>query len=81
MVRPFAGFAVSIASNGRVVAQGTGAEVLGRDRYVLDKLEKNMEEIEATKGILNIADAHKPQSKLILAEEIEVGHVSWQSGV
>jgi hypothetical protein len=81
LLRPLAHFAVSIGSDGKIAAQGTIPEVLGSDPSILDQLEKNTEEIKAAKGILDTPDAPKTHSKLIMAEEIEVGHIGWESGM
>ncbi|XP_006463829.1 hypothetical protein AGABI2DRAFT_187296 [Agaricus bisporus var. bisporus H97] len=77
MVRPLAEFAVSIGSDGKVVAQGVPG--LGSGQSVLEALEKNIDEIVTAKEILGTPDVPKPINKLILAEEIEVGHVGWKS--
>lgn len=83
MVRPLAEFVVSIGSDGKVVAQGTVPDVpgLGSGQSVLEALEKNIDEIATAKEILGTPDVPKPINKLILAEEIEVGHVGWKSGM
>jgi hypothetical protein len=84
MIRSLADFAVSIGTNGRVIAQGTILEVVGIDKSISKELQRNEEEIEIAEEEIDKPDepTHpKSSGKLIMAEEIEMGHVSWGSGM
>ena len=79
MTRPIAGFVVSIGKDGRILSQGSVSDALAkdhtfaievnRDQQVLEKAEENVDP-SAPKD-------DKSDGKLIIAEEIEEGHVSW----
>lgn len=84
MIRSLADFAVSIGTDGSVVAQGTILEVVGIDKSVSEELQRNEEEIEMAEEVLDKADEPalpKSGGKLIAAEEMEEGHISWESGM
>jgi hypothetical protein len=79
MTRDLASFAVSIGTDGSIVAQGTVAEVLGADKTIVEELEKDEEAIiKADEKIDQPTDLHG-DGKLIVPEEIEEGHVSWDA--
>ncbi|EKM83611.1 hypothetical protein AGABI1DRAFT_66408 [Agaricus bisporus var. burnettii JB137-S8] len=82
MIRSLADFAVSIGTDGSVVAQGTILEVVGIDKSVSEELQRNEEEIEMAEEVLDKVDEPalpKSGGKLIAAEEMEEGHISWES--
>ncbi|KAJ3564413.1 hypothetical protein NP233_g8310 [Leucocoprinus birnbaumii] len=81
MVRSLAGFAVSIGTDGCIVAHGTVDSVLGADEAISRVLEENKESIEMASEVVDKPQTAVPPTdgKLIVAEEIEVGHVSWKS--
>jgi hypothetical protein len=84
MIRSLADFVVSIGTNGRVVAQGTIQEVVGVDKSISKKLQQAEAEIKIAEEEIDKPDETtqpKSSGKLIMAEEIEMGHVSWDSGV
>ncbi|KAJ7367252.1 P-loop containing nucleoside triphosphate hydrolase protein [Mycena albidolilacea] len=77
LTRPIADFVVSFGSDGRIQSQGTVSEITKRgplaaqiqkDQQVLDRTQ---EEVDAEAPVVKPADG-----KLILAEEVQLGHVS-----
>ncbi|KAJ7688653.1 hypothetical protein B0H14DRAFT_3101122 [Mycena olivaceomarginata] len=77
LTRPIADFMVSFGSDGRIQSQGTISEIAKRgslaaqirkDQQVLDRTQ---EEVDAQALVVKPADG-----KLILAEEVQLGHVS-----
>lgn len=80
MVQSLADFAVSIGTDGKIVAQGTIPEVLGADKVMSKRMQQVEESIEMAEEEMEKPAAPQSGGKLIVAEEIEEGHVSWQSG-
>lgn len=85
MVSPIASFVVSLGSDGRIASQGSVSEAMLKSEEMV-KEEKESEdaikraEQEEIEG--DPAEA-KPKSdgKLVVAEEIAEGHVSWAAGI
>ncbi|KAJ6555127.1 P-loop containing nucleoside triphosphate hydrolase protein [Mycena vulgaris] len=82
LARPIAHFVVTFGSDGRVETQSSISEIVTRgplaaqireDQKILDKTQ---EEIDTEAPVAKPADAKPADGKLIVAEEIEVGHVS-----
>ncbi|PCH35585.1 hypothetical protein WOLCODRAFT_107550 [Wolfiporia cocos MD-104 SS10] len=83
MASPIAQFVVSLGTNGRVLSQGTLSNALEHDAKLaaevadeLAAIDRAEEEIDAD----NEDDKDKekkPDGKLVVAEEIAVGHVGW----
>jgi hypothetical protein len=80
LARPIADFVVSFGSDGRIHSQGTISEITKRgplaaqirkDQQVLDKAEQEVD-VEAPEA----KPADTADGKLIVAEEIQLGHVS-----
>ncbi|KAJ7891356.1 P-loop containing nucleoside triphosphate hydrolase protein [Mycena olivaceomarginata] len=80
LTQPIAGFIVSMGSDGCIQSQGTVSEVLAKshdlaleligDKYNLDKRREVVDDPPS--------NSKPPASgKLVIAEEIEIGHVSW----
>ncbi|KAJ6479091.1 hypothetical protein C8R45DRAFT_933872 [Mycena sanguinolenta] len=79
LTRPIADFMVTFGADGRIHSQGTISEITQRgslaaqidqDQQVLDKKQQELD-IEDP-----VADQKPAEGKLILAEEVELGHVS-----
>jgi hypothetical protein len=81
MVRSLADFAVSIGTDGCIVAQGSVLEVLGADKTISDELQEDEEAINMAEEEVEKRAVPQSDGKLIIAEEIEEGHVSWKSGM
>lgn len=85
MTMPIAQYVVSLGIDGRVVSQGTVTETLAKDDEMRKEAmeselaEKKADEVEATEG----KEEKKPNDgagKLVMAEEVAEGHVSFKSG-
>lgn len=78
MVRPIAKFVVSV-HDGRAVAQGSPSEVISKDKDVAAEVQKDEEAIEKAGEEFDAVAPSTEQSdgKLIVAEEVELGHISW----
>jgi hypothetical protein len=80
LARPIADFVVSFGSDGRIQSQGTISQITKRgllaaqireDQRVLDKAEQEVDAEASTPKPADTIDG-----KLIVAEEIQLGHVS-----
>lgn len=81
MASPIADFVVSLGTDGRVASQGSMAKVLAKDKGLSKEIEEENEVIEKAEHTVDdqqpIEETKKSDGKLIVAEEISVGHVSW----
>lgn len=81
MVSPLASYVVSIGKNGRIANRGSVAEVLGKDKEMQAEMKKsdemNKKEEEAPPVATEDKKPAKGDGKLVMAEEIAEGHVSW----
>ncbi|KIP03407.1 hypothetical protein PHLGIDRAFT_242940 [Phlebiopsis gigantea 11061_1 CR5-6] len=86
MASPLADFVVSLA-DGHIVSQGSVSDALKQDDKLAEEykheeealeLEEN-EDIEATGSAEPEAPAPAKEGKLVVAEEIAIGHVSWRA--
>ncbi|EJT98573.1 P-loop containing nucleoside triphosphate hydrolase protein [Dacryopinax primogenitus] len=80
---PIAGNIISLDSNGNVISQGSIAQALSHDAHLREEmkegnqaLEKAAEE-EAIEGPPK--ETKKADGKLVLAEEMAEGHLSWKA--
>ncbi|KAI0640442.1 P-loop containing nucleoside triphosphate hydrolase protein [Trametes meyenii] len=84
IVSPIVDFVVDMGSDGRILSQGTLANALARDSKLLREVNEENEEIEKAE---NEVDSEKPEDatakqtagKLVVAEEMEDGHVGWSA--
>ncbi|KAJ7198849.1 P-loop containing nucleoside triphosphate hydrolase protein, partial [Mycena pura] len=82
-----ADFVVSVGLDGRVHIEGSVASALAHDEVLAREVSKDQEMLDKTKeqiDIINSAPAdettgNKTDGKLIVAEEIEIGRVSWSA--
>ncbi|KAH9912641.1 uncharacterized protein B0H18DRAFT_889646 [Fomitopsis serialis] len=81
MASPIADFVVSLGTDGRIASQGTMSKVLAKDKELSKEIEEENKEIEKAEHTVDdqqpIDEPKKSDGKLILSEEISVGHVSW----
>lgn len=86
MAGPLADFVVSLA-DGHIISQGSVSDALKKDDQLAEEfkheeealeLEEN-EETEATGSADPSAPPKAKEGKLVVAEEIAVGHVSWRA--
>lgn len=81
MVSKVAQYVVSIGLDGRVVSQGTLAEALSRDSKLLAEVAKENELQEKKADVIDPPEGGdkvpKKEGKLVVAEEVALGRVSW----
>ncbi|KAF9233710.1 hypothetical protein BU15DRAFT_90237 [Melanogaster broomeanus] len=73
-------FVVSLGLNGRVVSQGSISEAIEKDELLAAAVAKEQEILEPEVEVDNrqeVKKEDKASGKLVMAEEISVGHVSW----
>lgn len=83
IAKPIADFVVSLGTDGRVASQGTLSKALSKDKKLAAEISQ--EQKQADKAEHTVDDtaveadvaAPKTDGKLIVAEEISEGHVSW----
>ncbi len=76
MASPLADFVVSIGVDGRIASQGSVSEALAKDSKLAEEFKHEEEAIELDENEDVDEVAGTTDGKLIVAEEIEVGHVS-----
>ncbi|KAJ7272088.1 hypothetical protein B0H12DRAFT_1200283 [Mycena haematopus] len=82
MTSKIAGFVVSLGLDGRVHSQGSILDALEQDEELAKEVSKDQELLEAVEKEIDPTPAEKPtkkDGKLIVAEEIQLGHVSWEA--
>ena len=85
MASPIADFVVSFGTDGRVQSQGTLSKVLAKDDKLAEELAEESEEIKKAETEVDHVDPDdeaappKADGKLVVAEEISEGHISWQA--
>ncbi|EIW59890.1 multidrug resistance-associated ABC transporter [Trametes versicolor FP-101664 SS1] len=84
MVSPVADFVVDMGSNGRILSQGSLASALERDSKLLTEVKEERAEIEKAEQEIapekvEDAEAKPTVGKLVVAEEMEDGHVGWSA--
>jgi len=81
MTSPIADHIVAIDLDGFAHEVADISEVLVHDKILAHELEKEEEEAEIEKEVIDNVkkDDKQPDGKLILAEEIAEGHISWKA--
>ncbi|CCM01503.1 uncharacterized protein FIBRA_03559 [Fibroporia radiculosa] len=83
MATPIAQFVVSLGTDGRILSQGALSTALSKDKKLLKELSEENKEIEKAEQAIDesepAGEAKKADGKLIVAEEVSVGHVSWKA--
>lgn len=77
MVSPIADFVVSLGTDGRVLSQGSVSEALAKDQTLVEEVEKDQEALAKADTEIDGKVEIKSDGKLIVDEDIAVGHVSW----
>lgn len=83
LVRPIAHFVVSLAIDGTISSRGSISDVIAHDKALAIELTEDQETLDKQEEDIDsapILDEDKDKGKLIMAEEIPVGHVSWSAG-
>ena len=86
MVSPVADFVVDMGSDGRILSQGSLSSALSKDAKLLKEVEEEQKELEKAEQEIDqedetekAGDAQKSSGKLVVAEEVEEGHVGWKA--
>ena len=84
MVSPIADFVVDVGSDGRILSQGTLENALAHDSSLLKDVEHEAEELQKADQEIDgekeeDVNAQSSAGKLVVAEEIEEGHVGWRA--
>ncbi|KZP30958.1 P-loop containing nucleoside triphosphate hydrolase protein [Athelia psychrophila] len=77
MVSPIADFVVSLGADGRVLSQGSVSEALAKDETLVLEAEEDRQALEKADAEIDPKVEAKTNGKLIVAEDIAEGHVSW----
>ena len=81
MASHVADFVVSLGTDGRVASQGSMSKVLAKDKGLSKEIDEENKEIEKAEHTVDdqqpVEESKKSDGKLIVAEEISVGHISW----
>lgn len=82
MAGPLADFVISLNTDGHIISQGSISEALAKDSKLAEEIKHEEEAVELDENEDTAAEA-KPadekKGKLVVAEEIAVGHVSWSA--
>lgn len=85
MASPIADFVVALGTDGRVISQGSIASALEHDKKLAAEVAKEEAEIEKAEATVDeqaLDELPKQDSgKLVVEEEVAVGHVGWQASV
>ncbi|KDR82358.1 hypothetical protein GALMADRAFT_237629 [Galerina marginata CBS 339.88] len=80
LASPIADFIVSIGLDGQVKSQGTDISVaLARNSTLVAEVEQAQEATEIGKQVMEPVPQKPTDGKLVVAEEIAEGHVTWKS--
>ncbi|RDX45542.1 P-loop containing nucleoside triphosphate hydrolase protein [Lentinus brumalis] len=86
MVSPVADFVVDMGSDGRILSQGSLSSALSRDSKLLKEIQEEQKELEKAEQEIDkvddtekVVDAKQIAGKLVVAEEVEEGHVGWKA--
>ena len=80
MARPIASFVVAMGFDGRVSSQGSISDALLTDsllRAKISEAERGLKKVNVDQPAL--VKERETDGKLIMAEEVEQGHISWPS--
>lgn len=79
MASSIAHFVVSMGSNGRIVSHGSISEAIAKDGKLAAEMAKEQEVLAKDAQVVDTPEEPKAKSdgKLVMSEEIAVGHVSW----
>ncbi|KAH8086658.1 multidrug resistance-associated ABC transporter [Cristinia sonorae] len=86
LTSPVADFVVSLSSDGRIASQGSLSNALAMDKKLQSELNKERQILEKEEQVaeqhkdLPTADVNaKPSGKLIVEEEVAIGHIGWSA--
>ena len=77
MASPLADFVVSLGTDGRIATQGSVSDALKKNKALAEEVKHEEEAVELDETEDRVeGPAEEKKGKLVLAEEIEEGHVS-----
>ncbi|KAJ7225905.1 P-loop containing nucleoside triphosphate hydrolase protein, partial [Mycena pura] len=80
MAKPVANYVVSMGVDGHIHSHGPISEALATDDVLAEELSKDQIVLDKKTDEVDVAPPEtKADGKLIVAEEVEEGHVSWDS--
>ncbi|KAJ7501621.1 hypothetical protein B0H11DRAFT_2275231 [Mycena galericulata] len=81
IAKPIASYVVSMGLDGHVHSHGSISEALATDEIFAEELKKDEQVLDKKEAEIDTLPATetKADGKLIMAEEIEEGHVSWHA--
>ncbi|KAJ7785923.1 hypothetical protein B0H16DRAFT_1657372 [Mycena metata] len=82
MAKPVAKHVVSMGVDGHIHSHGSISEALATDEVLAEELSKDQEVLDKKVDEIDTAPVEEkkaPDGKLIVAEEVEEGHVSWDA--
>jgi ABC-type multidrug transport system ATPase subunit len=83
LAAPIADFVVSLGTDGRILASGSPSETVLKDRALAEQVAHEQAALELEEELEEEDDDDKKKAakgaKLVVAEEIQHGHVSWKS--
>ena len=82
MASPIADFVVALGTDGRISSQGSVANALEHDEKLAAELAKEEAEIAKEQATVDEQEPEPPKQdagKLVVEEEVAVGHVGWQA--
>lgn len=82
MTGPIADFVVSLGTDGRILSQGTMSKALAANKALSKELKAGELELHKAEETIDgeVPEVREGKSgKLIVAEEVAVGHVSWSA--
>jgi hypothetical protein len=83
MTAKIADFVVSVTLDGRASGQGSISDALANDEVLAKQVSRDHEILETSEKEIDAPpagdEAKKKKGKLVVAEEIAIGHVSWKA--
>lgn len=84
LATPIADFVVSLGADGRIIASGPPSETVLKDRALAEQVAHEQEALELDEdlddeGADDGTKVTAKGAKLVVAEEIQTGHVSWKA--
>jgi hypothetical protein len=79
MTASIADFVVSVGSHGHILSQGPLSAVLKLDNYLSINVAREETEVEEVDAVAPDVPTDQDKGKLIVAEEIAVGHIGWDA--
>src|ERR1700761_857221 len=84
MANPLADYVVSLGQDSHIASRGSVSDALKKDKALAKELSKDARAIKEDEKKIDGEEPYKTarptDGKLILAEEIAEGHVSWDAG-